>query len=180
MRILYTFFISLILLVSNGCGYTTTALLPKDTNSIYVSNFENKIDPSRDVSDRRAFYSYLPGLENIITRTVVDKFIFDNNLEIKKEYNADLLLKGKLTDFKLSPLSYEGGGDSVAEYRVEVFVDIELYNNFEGTLMWQEKGFTGESSYTIAGPNSKTESEAIRDAVKDLAQRIVERTVEVW
>ena len=63
---------------------------------------------------------------------------------------------------------------------MEIQVDVELYNNTAGKTMWSEKNFMGQTSYTITGPNSKTESEALRMAVKDIAQRIVERTVEAW
>lgn len=162
-----------------GCGYTGASLLPEDLKTIHVENFENKIDPTREVSNRRASHSYQPGLEVSITRAVIDEFIFDRNLEIDRESKADLLLSGELVDYSLCPLSYDGD-DNVEEFRVEVFVNLELYNNLTGKVMWKEKRFMGQNTYSITGPNSKTESQAVKGAVKDLAQRIVERTVEAW
>lgn len=171
--------LSIFVLMVSGCGYTTASLLPPELDSIHVDNFVNKIDPSKEVSDRRSSYSYRPGLEIDITRAVIDRFIFDRRLEIKKEDAATLLLSGDLTDFRQSPLSY-GSGDSVEEFRIELVVDVELYDALKGDLLWVENGFMGQTSYTVVGPNSKTETEALKDAVKDLAQRIVERTVEAW
>jgi len=162
-----------------GCGYKTASLLPEGIKTIFVSNFENKIDPAREISDRRSNYSYWPGLETSITRAVIDGFIFDRHLEVQRENNSDLILKGTLIDFRQTPLSYSGD-DTVDEFRVEVFVDLELYDQHTGQNMWMENGFMGQSSYSITGPNEKTEAQAVKNAVDDLAQRIVERTVEAW
>ncbi|MFH1878736.1 MAG: LPS assembly lipoprotein LptE [Candidatus Omnitrophota bacterium] len=164
---------------SGGCGYTASSLLPEGMDSIHVNSFVNKIDPAREVSDKRASYSYQPGLETDITRAVIDGFIFDRHLTIEREESSALLLKGTLTDFRLLPLSYDKN-DNVVEFRIEIFVNLELYNNRTNELMWRENSFMGQSTYNISGPNMKTESEAIRDAVKDLSLRIVERTVEAW
>ncbi len=179
MRFFSLFVLSLALILSSGCGYTTASLLPPGLESIHVDNFINKIDPAREVSNRRAAYFYQPGLETSITMAVIDGFIFDRHLDIESEKKADLLLEGELTDLRQYPLSYSRGGD-IEEYRVEVVVDIKLYNNHTEKLMWSENSFMGESSYDISGPNAKSESEAIKDAVKDLAERIVERIVEAW
>ncbi|MCK4852090.1 MAG: hypothetical protein KAS86_03150, partial [Candidatus Omnitrophica bacterium] len=77
------------------------------------------------------------------------------------------------------PLSY-GDNDDIEEYRVEISVDIELFDNRTGEPMWKEGRFTGETAYTVTGPNRKTGPQAQKEAVKDLAQRIVERVVEEW
>jgi len=178
MRLTAFLILSCFLAVTGGCGYTSVSLLPSELDSIHVENFTNKIDPARQVSDKRASYSYWPGLETDITNAVINQFVLDKNLDVKSESKAALLLKGSLTDFRQYPLSYSG--ENVEEFRVEVFVDMELYNNLTGELMWKEAHFMGESTYTISGPNAKTESQAVHAAVKDLAPRIVERTVDVW
>ncbi len=179
MRLATFTILTIFVLLVSGCGYTTASLLPTELDSIHVDNFANKIDPSKEVSNRRASYSYRPGLEIDITRAVIDRFIFDRHLEIKKEKTATLLLKGELTDFRQSPLSY-GNGDSVEEFRIDLIVDVELYDVLKGEMLWVENGFMGQTTYTVVGPNAKTESAALKAAVKDLARRIVERTVEAW
>lgn len=165
--------------VIGGCGYTTSSLLPEGLDSIHVSNFANKIDPTKEVSDRRASFSYRPGLEIEITKAVIDAFIFDRHLDIEKSSRSDLSLTGQLVDFRQYPLSYDKN-DNVSEFRIEILVEMELYDNTAGKVMWKESNFLGQSSYTITGPNAKTASEALKFAVKDLARRVVERTVEAW
>jgi hypothetical protein len=162
-----------------GCGYSTSSLLPPELNSIHVANFVNKIDPTREVSDKRMSYSYWPGLENQITRAVIDGFIFDRHLDVKPESKAVLALKGELTDFRQYPLSYDGA-DNVRELRVQILVNLELYNNETGELMWREDNFMGWSSYDLSGSDTRNEAEGIRAAVKDISLRIVERVVENW
>jgi hypothetical protein len=179
MRFIAVFLLTAMLLSTNGCGYTTTSLLPPELDSIHVANFVNKIDPTREISNRRSTYFYSPGLENDITRAVIDGFIFDRHLDIKNKREAMLLMKGQLVDLEQYPLSYNKNED-VVEYRIEIYVNIQLYDNRSDKLMWEEKRFMGWSSYDVTGQNAMTESEGIKKAVKDLAQRVVERTVEAW
>jgi len=163
----------------SGCGYSSSSLLPADQDSVHVDNFANGINPTREISDRRNSYSYRPGLENELTRAVIDGFIFDRHLDIKSSKNAILLLKGTLTDFRQYPLTY-GDDYNIEEFRMEIFVDLELYDNRTGELLWAEKSFMGQTNYYVVGPNAVSEETALNEAVKDLALRIVERTVESW
>ncbi len=179
MRPVVTFLLFLCFVVTSGCGYTTSSLLPPELDSIYVANFANKIDIGAQVSNRRVDYTYRPGLENDITRAVIDQFIFDRALDVKRQDEATLSLKGELTSFRQFPIIYNTD-DDVEAYRIEILVNMELYNNLKGELMWRETSFMGQTEYTVEGPNAKTEPEAIQDAVKDLAKRIVERTIEAW
>ena len=169
----------LVCAVLSSCGYNTTSMLAKEYDSVHVGNFANKIDPSKEISDKRSNYTYRPGLETDITRSVIDRFIFDRNIAIKSEPEAALLLKGALIDLREYPLSYDKS-DNIEEFRIELYVSIELYDNRTDKLIWKEPSFMGQSTYTVSGPNAKTESQALNDAVKDLAQRVVERTVEAW
>ena len=168
-----------VMILTAGCGYMTGSLLPPELDSIHVENFINSIDIAQEISDRRSSYSYQPGLEINITRAVIDEFMFDGNLTVKKADEAVLTLEGALIDFRQVPLSYDGD-DNVEEFRIELFVEMKLTNNLTKETMWKETNFMGETSYTVTGPHAKTETAALNNAVEDLAQRIVERTVEAW
>ena len=178
MRTLKIIFLGMFLFVA-GCGYTTAALLPPELNSIHVETFKNKIDPAGQISDRHTSYIYVPGTEFDITRITIDEFIFDRHLAIKTEKKAAMVLTGELMAIKLFPLSYDGS-DNVIEFRLSIFVNLKLYNNLTHKLMWEEKSFMGESSYNTTGTDARTSEDARKDAIRDLAKRIVERTVEAW
>ena len=174
-----SFFIILVFVILYGCGYTTRSILPSGEPSLCVDNFVNKIDITAEVTEKKVYYAYSPGMEANITRKVIDKFILDGNFELKGMKKAGLLLKGQLTDFRREPLRYDAN-DNVIEYRLSVIVDIELHNLKEGKIVWREKDFAGESTYRTTGQFTKSENTALEEAISDLARRIVERTVENW
>ena len=178
MRIYFSAVI-LLCMCASGCGYSSSALLPAGLDSVHVDNFVNGINPTREVSSRRNSYSYRPAMENDITRAVVNGFIFGRHLDIQTKDNAALRLEGTLVDFRQYPLTYSDDYN-IEEFRMEVFVDISLYNNRTGELMWEEKSLMGQTNYYVEGPNKINGAEALKDVVDDLAARIVERTVEAW
>jgi len=162
-----------------GCGYTTSSLLPAEFKSITVENFTNRISVTDETSDQRMYKGYRPGLENDVTRAIVDRYIFDGNLRIAKKELADLVLKGELLDYRREALRYDTN-DNVEEYRLRIVVSLELKNARTGDVVWTEKAFSGEATYRTSGSLAQGESAAIKDAVSDLARRVVERTIEGW
>ncbi len=176
---LVTIFFMCIILVIGGCGYTTSSIISSGAKSIHISNFINKIKLTEEVTDKRMYIGYRSGMELDITRETIDRFILDGNLKVTPLKEADLILDGQLVDFKKEALRYDVN-DNVIEYRVKVVVDARLYEPPENEIIWEEKNFTGESTYRTTGEYIRTEEAALRDAVKDLATRIVERTVEGW
>ena len=144
-----------------------------------MDNFVNKINVTEETSDSKPYYAYLPGMEADITRKIINRFIFDGNYEIKDAKSAYFILKGQLIDFKREPLRYDAD-NKVLEYRLSVVVNIELYKIKEDEPVWSENYFAGESTFRTSGQFARTENLAAQDAMHDLAERVVERTVESW
>ena len=163
----------------SGCGYTTRSLLPSDTKTIYVANFTNSINITEEQSNLRMYRGYRPGMEIDLTKAVIDRFIFDGNLKIAQEASSDIALRGELIDFKKEALRYDAN-DNVEEYRIKLIVNLELSNTRTGKIVWKEKAFAGETTYRTGGSLAKSEDTAVKDAISDLARRIVERTIEAW
>jgi outer membrane lipopolysaccharide assembly protein LptE/RlpB len=162
----------------SGCGYTTRSLLPSQFKTIYVENFTNKIKLTAESNDERMYRAYRPGMEIDVSRAIRDKYLFDGNLKVVDQLDADLVLRGELVDFRNEALRYDRS-DNVMEYRIRVVVDIELQTK-DGKTKWEENNFAGEWLYTTTGPYAKSESSAIVAAQADLARRVVERTIEEW
>ena len=171
-------FLALLFFVS-GCGYTTRSLLSPDLKTIYVENFKNKVAITEEQSDVRMYRGYRPGLERDLTKDIIDRFILDGNIKIKNDKDVDLVLSGDLVDFRKEGLRYDAN-DNVEEYRVTLTVDMELKDTRQNKTVWTEKGFSGEATYRTSGSLAKSEGLSIKDASKDLARRVVERTVEGW
>lgn len=162
-----------------GCGYTSGSLLPPDLKSIYVDNFKNKIVVDMEATDTRMYRGYKPGMEVEVTKAIIDRFLLDGNLKVEKEARADLILSGALIDYRKEALRYDAN-DNVEEYRVRIAVSLQLKNVKTGKISWTEHSFAGESTYRTTGSLTKSEKQAIGDAISDLARRVVERTVEEW
>jgi hypothetical protein len=163
---------ALVLLVA-GCGYTTGSLLPSKFRTIYVENFKNS------VSSQERDINYIPLLEVKARDAIVNRFLFEGHLRIGKPDTADLILRGALKGMQRQELRVTDNQD-VQEFRINVFVDLELWDPVEQVTVWSEPNFSGEATYFVSGPGAKTESAAIEDALSDLAKRAVERTLEDW
>lgn len=166
-----------------GCGYTTRSAISNKYRTIYIVPFVNKIDVTQETDVANKYKVYKPMLETDVTRAVSNKFFFDGNLRPVREQNADLILKGELIEFRRDPLRYTDS-DEVEEYRINIVVNISLWDIKENTLLWEENGFTGDytyfTNYAPATAERKSDDAATTEAVADLARRIVERAVEQW
>jgi hypothetical protein len=169
---------SLVTLIA-GCGYTTRSLVLSKFKTIHVEPFANKIDITSETDTANKYKIYKPMLETDLTNAVVNKFLVDGNLRPTAKESADLVLKGELLEFRRDPLRYTDA-DEVEEYRLNLIVNISVWDNRENKLIWQEQGFTGDTTYFTTGASAKSETTAINDAITDLARRIVEREVEQW
>jgi hypothetical protein len=173
---------SFVLSVMAGCGYTTRSMISNKFKTIYVAPFVNKIDITKEADSANKYKLYRPMLETDITKAVTNKYLFDGNLRPVKSGSADLVLKGELTEFRRDPLRYTDN-DEVEEYRINIVVNLSMWDTKENKLLWQENGFTGDFTYFTSFTKSgtpKSDDQAVNDAVIDLARRIVERTVEEW
>ena len=171
-------FIGCLFLLS-GCGYTTRSMISSEYKTIYVVPFVNKIDLTQEDYAANKYRIYRPLLETDITKTVINKYLFDGNLRPVKEGIADLILKGELAEFRKDPLRYDDD-NNVTEYRVNLLVNLSLWDSKANKLVWEEKNFTGDTTFFVTGSQAKSEGQAVNDALADLARRIVERTVEEW
>ena len=162
-----------------GCGYTTRSLIADKYQSVYITPFVNKIDFISETEVANKYRVYRPMLESEITKAIIDKFIADGNLQVVKKESADLILTGDLVEFRKDPLRYTDN-DDVAEYRLNMVINMKLLDTIHNKIVWEENGFTGDFSYFTTGPLAQSEDDAVNSAVRDLARRIVERTVEQW
>jgi len=161
----------------SGCGYTTRSTLPKNIKTIHIASFKNKIDYTSDAGGGRNIY--LPLLEVDVRNAVIDRFLFDGNLKVVEEGRADFILRGNLKRYERTVLRYTDD-DDVQEYRVHVTVSLELWTPQTDEPDWTESDFVGEATYFVSGPQAISEETAIKNAITDLARRIVERTIENW
>lgn len=169
----------LFILLAGGCGYTMRTLLPAKYRNIYIEPFKNKTAITEETRDAERLRVYFPLLETKITNALINRFIYDGNLRVVRKQNANLILKGELVSYRRDPLRYDSDRE-IEEYRLNIIVDISLWDTETNELIWEEEDFIGDTTYFRVGAQAKTEDTAIEDAITDVVRRIVERTVENW
>ncbi|MBN1587138.1 MAG: hypothetical protein JW937_06890 [Candidatus Omnitrophica bacterium] len=173
-------FCFLAFLALGSCGYSTKSLLPGHLRTIYIAPFTNEIDLTQENTYTRRFRSYRPRLEGDITSAITEKFVFDGYLQVSDEEGADMVLQGRLIDFRRDPLRYSTGRETVEEYRLSLVVDMQMEDRVKGRLMWRESSFVGDATFFTSGARATSEETALTETIDDLAERVVARTVEGW
>ncbi len=168
-----------LLAVFSGCGYSATRLLPAEYRTIYIDPFQNQIPITEEVSELSRFQTNLPGLEETVTRGVINRFLFDGNLRVSRDKDqADLVLEGKLTGFERQPIR-RLDDRTAEEYRLNLAASLRLRDR-QGKLLCEEPKLVGDSTYFVTGSLSKSESTAVDALITDFSRRVVERVVESW
>ena len=163
-----------------GCGYTSTACIYPTGTTMGIKPFLNKINIADEMSEYRRLVNYFPLLETKVTNAVIDRFILDGSLKVAQLEVSDLILEGEVLRYARDALQYSDNNEEVTEYRVPLFSNITLKNVKTEQIFWQENNFAGDATYFTQGSLAKTETQAVEDAISDLARRIVERVVEEW
>ncbi|MFH1355364.1 MAG: LPS assembly lipoprotein LptE [Candidatus Omnitrophota bacterium] len=162
-----------------GCGYTTRSLIVNKYSTVYITPFVNKVDITEEIYAQNKYRVNRPMLETEVTGKVVNRFLMDGNLRPISAELADLTLKGEVVEFRRDPLRYDDN-ENITEYRINIVVNIKMWDNIDDRLLWEENGFTGDTTYFATGSEAISESQAVTNALDDLARRIIERTVEQW
>ena len=164
--------VCMLVALMTSCGYTTKVTLPSGVESIYVPNFKYAIPASQR-------YTYEPGMEIDITNAVIDRLLFDGNLRVLREEEADATLFGELTGFNQGAVRYTST-DGVGQYRLFITVRLRFVKNDTGEVLWEERRFTSDSEYFTEGRKSVSQRGATNEAMEKMAKSIVDRITEDW
>lgn len=164
---------------SGGCGYTTRPGLAPHLKTVYIKPFVNQIDLTQLATNYQQFPLYRHGMEVDVTKAVTDRFQFTGLLRPALPERADSRLEGELVAFRRDALRFNAS-QQVEEWRLNVVVNVRFYDLHTNELVWEEPNLTGDATYFELGAQAEAESTALDRAVKDLARRIVEQTVENW
>ena len=163
------------LIAMSGCGYTTGSILPSNYRTLHVKPFNNKVE----FVNENVRGLYVPQLETKVRTSIIERFQLDGHLRLENSDKSDLTLQGDLIGFERDDLRIDQN-QNVQEYRLRIIVSLSMIDNATGETFWSEPSFAGESTYFLTGPQAKSESEALNDALTDISRRAVERTIENW
>jgi outer membrane lipopolysaccharide assembly protein LptE/RlpB len=151
--------VCLVLLVA--CGYQMVGKethVPSGLNSVAIPTFKNR--------------TYEPGIEIPFTQAFLREFILDRRVNVVDRMQADSLLEGVITDFRMVSVSYDQSG-LVLEYQTFVTLDLTLKDRTEKVL-WQQKNFS-ETQWFRASSNVLTSEANKAAAIQQIGKLVAER-----
>jgi len=162
---------ALLLTVLAGCGYhlSGSKRLPPDIETIAVPVFHNN--------------TFQPTLEIAVTEAVKQEFLTTSRLKVVNDPDqADLVVKGTIVSYGLTPLSFDSSRTVVLEYRVHirVAVSVEAPSHKE-KVFWKDAGMEAKADYLVnpdTSANQVAEDHAIAEASKLFAENVVHRVLE--
>jgi hypothetical protein len=168
------------LLLLSSCGYRFTSvggIVPEDTKTIAIPAFINgTAEPYVDVE---------------VTKAVVNEFLTDGRLKVVSPETADLVLKGKVTKFVMTPSSYTAD-NYVLSYTVSIGLNVTVEDVKTHKIILQDTGIGSvfNSSYGVSIVTSNGVSTvditatkiakegALKSACRDVASTLRSRLLE--
>jgi outer membrane lipopolysaccharide assembly protein LptE/RlpB len=145
----------------SACGYRMVGKethVPPGMNSVAVPTFKNR--------------TYEPGIEVPFTQAFLNEFILDRRVNVVDRAQADSLLEGIITDFRIYSVSYDRSG-FVLEYQTSVILDLTLKDR-TGKVLWEEKNFS-ETQWFRASSSVLTNEASKAAAIQQIGRLVAER-----
>ncbi len=99
--------------ISLGCAYNFKGYVSRpNIHSVAIPVFENK--------------TVKYGLEELLTKRIIDAFIKDNRLNVLGKEKAESILLGEITGYSKVPFSYDTQAN-VKDYKVEISLKLTYY-----------------------------------------------------
>jgi hypothetical protein len=156
---------ALLALAGAGCFYTVRTSVPGHIKTIAIPVFRNQ--------------TLQPTLENDLTQVVIDRFQRDNHLTLAEPGGADALLEGTLVAYENRVYRFDDKAQA-QEYIVTVTLDAVVKDQVKNKDLWSQQGIRASATYLLGGAQARTEADARKEAVQQLADILLSRTVEGW
>lgn len=162
----------MICLTPSSCGYHFTpvgGIVPESAKTIAIPVFING--------------TYEPLIDTQVTRAVVDEFLADGRLQVVDLEAADIVLKGAVTKFEITPTSYTAD-TFVQSYNISIGVNITIEDAKAHKVLLKDSGVGSvfNSGYAVfIGNITQTKiakDAAVKNACKDLASTLRSRVLE--
>ncbi len=156
-----------LLVLGGGCaGYRLGTTLPPGIRTVHVAPFVNRTGE--------------PELEVETTRATIQEFQSDGTLRLAGPDRADAVVEVTLRGFQLEPLRYDRDESrTVSEYRVIIDADLVFRRSGSSTRpapIWVR----GDATFEAVGDLALGKLDALPEASRDLARKIVKQVVEFW
>ncbi len=158
--------LSALLALNSGCAYKLGAVGDPGFKKLFIENFKSEADE--------------PHLENIVTTTVIQQFQNDGTLQIVPANEADVILRGTITQLVTSPVRYSRSNEiTPTEVSLSITVRYTLTKRGE-TRPYTTSTATGTARFFIGDDLQSDKRQGIPLAAEKVGQSIVSTLVETW
>lgn len=154
----------LLALALAGC-YTVKSSVPGHIKTIAVPVFRNE--------------SLQSGVDDEVTRAVIDRFQRNNALQIAEPAAANAILEGTIKNYENRVFRFDER-EQAQEYVVTLTADVVVRDLVKNRELWTQEGIRTSATYAVSGASERSEAEARQEAVEQLAEILLSRTVEGW
>lgn len=151
-----------------GCAYSTRSGLPEHIQTVAIPVFGNK-----------TFYR---GIESDLTRAVIERIEQDPNVRVVND-GEDAAVTGEIVRVAKRVVT-ETDKDDPAAVRLTVVVEVTFEDFVQGKKILDRVPFQSHRVSSRAGvydlERGGSESEAVEQALRELADEIARRTVGMW
>jgi hypothetical protein len=149
-----------------GCLYSFTGGgLPPHVRTIAVLEFENRTPQGVLASD--------------LHQAMLRRIPRDLGVRVAAERDADAVIRGRIISYDERPEAVRPGeGVSVAQQRVDIGIEVEIYDQREDRLIWRSPGVVSETGYYA--PGQQQVGVAQEEAIRKLVVRIVDGAQSQW
>jgi len=159
--------LSAALSVLAGCAnYQLGTTLPPHLRSINVETFKNT--------------SKEPQIETTITSETIREFQRDGQLKVKDPDEADILLRGVITQYKLEPMrSNRNNPKATLEYKAVVTVQINAVERATGKKVVIQS-VTGSKIFEVKGDLMTARRNILPEVSRELGRKVVDAVISAW
>lgn len=119
------------------------------------------------------------GVEDEATRRIIQRFQDRNVLAIAEPSAANSLLDGVIRNYENKVYRFDDQ-EQAQEYIVIITANVIVQDRVKNKELWSEEGIRATATYEVVGPRIRTETDARAEAIDQLADIILSRTLEGW
>ena len=155
-----------VLLGTSGCVYSFKgSSVPAHLKTIAVQLFDDQSGSGE------------PGLRELLTNKLIERFKQDNSLEVSDKTHADSMIEGTISSMTDQPLVV-AAGEAVTKRHITVNTNV-VYQDLKLRKKVFEKQFSNWGDYEVSGGPAQRKT-AVSAAVDKLAEDILNETVSGW
>ncbi|MBP7463859.1 MAG: LptE family protein [Bacteroidales bacterium] len=155
-----------LLLTACSLKYSFTgASISPDTKTIQISFFPNRAT------------NVQPTLSNALTEGLKDRFLSQTNLSLVSS-GGDLALEGEITDYRVTPLAYQGN-ETAALNRLTINISVRFTNNKQPEKSY-ESSFSRYADFESTTNLASVEGQLITEIVEQLTEDVFNKAVVNW